>query len=157
MFPSNMEDFISILELRRLNRFLKKFPLSMLQVTDFLRSLAERDWFTSVDLTDAYFHVSWQKFGMEKVDLFASENTTLCPLWFAQMEASSQLWKDALSQIVQCMLFLCLRFFCCGRHFTGLLRAGTGFFCLSKPQFPLVLTLLVGRPKQLPFKRDLLS
>jgi len=32
-----------------------------------------------------------------QVDLFALENTTHCPLWFAQMEASSPLGQDALS------------------------------------------------------------
>lgn len=39
----------------------------------------------------------WQEFGMAEVDLFASENTTLCPLWFAQMEESRPLRQDGLS------------------------------------------------------------
>ncbi len=57
LVPKRDGGFCPILDLRRLNKFLKKLLFRMLRVTDVLRSVAERDWFTSVELTDAYFHV----------------------------------------------------------------------------------------------------
>lgn len=46
-----------ILDLSRLNKLLTKLPFRMLRKTEVLRSVTERDWFMSVDLMDAYFHV----------------------------------------------------------------------------------------------------
>ncbi|XP_028302770.1 LOW QUALITY PROTEIN: uncharacterized protein LOC114463422 [Gouania willdenowi] len=49
--------FRPILDLRGLNKFLKVIPFHMLTTADVLRTVAHGDWFTSIDLKDAYFHV----------------------------------------------------------------------------------------------------
>jgi len=46
-----------ILDLRELNKFLKILPFHMLSTADVLRTVARGEWFTSIDLKDAYFHV----------------------------------------------------------------------------------------------------
>ena len=46
-----------ILDLRELNRFLKVMPFHMLTTAEVLRVVARGEWFTSIDLKDAYFHV----------------------------------------------------------------------------------------------------
>ena len=46
-----------ILDLRRLNSFVKTLSFRMLTCTQVLSSVAEGEWFTLVDLKDAYFHV----------------------------------------------------------------------------------------------------
>ena len=49
--------FHPILDLRGLNRFLKVIPFRMLTAADILRVVTRGEWFTTVDLKDAYFHV----------------------------------------------------------------------------------------------------
>lgn len=49
--------FRPVLDLRGLNKFLKVIPFRMLTTTDVLQSIDHGEWFTSVDLKDAYFHV----------------------------------------------------------------------------------------------------
>ena len=46
-----------ILDLRMLNRYLKAFKFKMLTAKSLVRSLRQNDWFTSIDLKDAYFHI----------------------------------------------------------------------------------------------------
>ena len=46
-----------VLDLRGLNRFLKVLRFHMLSTAEVLRTVAEGEWFTSIDLKDAYFHV----------------------------------------------------------------------------------------------------
>ncbi|XP_047454133.1 uncharacterized protein LOC125016013 [Mugil cephalus] len=46
-----------ILDLRGLNRFLKVLRFHMLSNAEVLRTVAREEWFTSIDLKDAYFHV----------------------------------------------------------------------------------------------------
>ncbi|XP_036956139.1 uncharacterized protein LOC119020706 [Acanthopagrus latus] len=46
-----------ILDLRGLNRFLKVLKFHMLSTAEVLRTVARGEWFTSIDLKDAYFHV----------------------------------------------------------------------------------------------------
>jgi hypothetical protein len=46
-----------ILDLRGLNRFLKILRFHMLSTAEVLRTVARGEWFTLVDLKDAYFHV----------------------------------------------------------------------------------------------------
>lgn len=46
-----------ILDLRHLNRHLRVLKFHMLRTADVLAGIRRGDWFTSVDLTDAYFHV----------------------------------------------------------------------------------------------------
>ena len=46
-----------ILDLRELNTFVKRLPFKMLTSTEVLRSISQGEWFTLLDLEDAYFHV----------------------------------------------------------------------------------------------------
>ena len=46
-----------ILDLRGLNKFLKILLFHVLSTADVLRTVAWGEWFTSVDLKDAYCHV----------------------------------------------------------------------------------------------------
>ena len=46
-----------ILDLRRLNAYVKTLPFRMLTSAQVLSSVSEGEWFTLVDLKDAYFHV----------------------------------------------------------------------------------------------------
>ena len=46
-----------ILDLRALNRHLKTFKFKMLTAKSLTRSIRLGDWFTSIDLKDAYFHI----------------------------------------------------------------------------------------------------
>ncbi|KAL6471402.1 hypothetical protein MHYP_G00200520 [Metynnis hypsauchen] len=46
-----------ILDLRTLNRHLRKFKFRMLTHTVLLRFVRRGDWFTSVNVQDAYFHI----------------------------------------------------------------------------------------------------
>ena len=47
-----------ILDLRGLNKYLKTFRFKMLTTASLLRKVRRGAWFTSVDLKDAFFHVS---------------------------------------------------------------------------------------------------
>ena len=49
--------FRPILDLRGLNRFLMVLPFHMLTASETLRLVTRGEWFTTVDLRDAYFHV----------------------------------------------------------------------------------------------------
>ncbi|XP_028275797.1 uncharacterized protein LOC114445053 [Parambassis ranga] len=47
----------AILDLRALNHYLRKYKFRMLTHASLLRFVLAGDWFTSVDLRDAYFHI----------------------------------------------------------------------------------------------------
>ena len=49
--------FRPILDLGGLNKFLKVLPFHMLTASETLRVVTRGEWFTTVDLKDAYFHV----------------------------------------------------------------------------------------------------
>lgn len=57
LVPKKDGGFRPILDLRHLNVFLKSLPFRMLRTVNVLRSVTAGDWFVSVDLKDAYFHV----------------------------------------------------------------------------------------------------
>ncbi len=46
-----------ILDLRDLNVFLKRLPFHMLRVADVIRAVNRNDWFVTIDLRDAYYHI----------------------------------------------------------------------------------------------------
>ena len=46
-----------ILDLRPLNAHLKVMKFHMLRTVEVLQSIQENDWFTTIDLKDAYFHI----------------------------------------------------------------------------------------------------
>ena len=57
LIPKKDGGFRPILDLRKLNQFLKVFRFRMLRTVDVLQSVSAGDWFTCIDLKDAYFHV----------------------------------------------------------------------------------------------------
>lgn len=57
LVPKKTGDLRPVLDLRGLNVFLKVLPFRMLRVKDVLQVISPGDWFTSIDLKDAYFHV----------------------------------------------------------------------------------------------------
>lgn len=46
-----------ILDLRALNKHLRKYMFKMLSIRKLCQNISQGDWFTSVDLQDAYFHI----------------------------------------------------------------------------------------------------
>ncbi len=57
LVPKKDGGFRPVLDLQCLNVFLKCLPFRMLRTVDVLWSVMKGDWFVSVDLRDAYFHV----------------------------------------------------------------------------------------------------
>ncbi|XP_043992837.1 uncharacterized protein LOC122842759 [Gambusia affinis] len=57
LVPKKTGGFRPILDLRGLNQYLKVLPFHMLTTAEVLRAVARGEWFTSIDLMDAYFHV----------------------------------------------------------------------------------------------------
>lgn len=105
----------------------------------------------------------WTRFGRAEVDLFASETTTHCPLWFSLAEATSPLGQDALAHpwpearlyafpplpLIRPVLHRVLQ-----EGHTVLLIAP---FWPGRTWFPLLYKLCHGTPWRLPDRRDLLS
>ncbi len=50
--------FRPILDLRRLNKSLKRLAFRMLRIVDVRHAIEPGMWFTSVDLKDVYFHIA---------------------------------------------------------------------------------------------------
>lgn len=57
LVPKKTGDLRPVLDLRGLNVFLKRLPFHMLKTGEMLQAISPGDWFTSIDLKDAYFHV----------------------------------------------------------------------------------------------------
>ncbi len=47
-----------IIDLRLLNRAIKRFWFKMLTIKQIMSQITSEDWFVTIDLKDAYFHVS---------------------------------------------------------------------------------------------------
>ncbi|XP_013877945.1 uncharacterized protein LOC106527568 [Austrofundulus limnaeus] len=58
LVPKKTGGLRPVLDLRSLNVFLKVIPFHMLSVKDVLQAVSPGNWFTLVDLRDAYFRVS---------------------------------------------------------------------------------------------------
>lgn len=57
LVPKKTGDLRPVLDLRGLNVFLKVIPFKMLRIPHVLQAINPGDWFISIDLKDAYFHV----------------------------------------------------------------------------------------------------
>ncbi len=57
MVPKRGGGLRPILDLCVLNSFLRKYKFRMLTLTVLSRAIHPGDWFTSIDLQDAYFHI----------------------------------------------------------------------------------------------------
>ncbi|XP_056307255.1 uncharacterized protein LOC130219008 [Danio aesculapii] len=58
LIPKKDGSLRPILDLRALNKHLRKYKFKMLTVGALTRSIRRGDWFASIDLKDAYFHIS---------------------------------------------------------------------------------------------------
>ncbi|KAK7895505.1 hypothetical protein WMY93_020830 [Mugilogobius chulae] len=57
LVPKKTGDLRPVLDLRGLNVFLKVMPFRMLRTAEVLQAISAGEWFTTLDLKDAYFHV----------------------------------------------------------------------------------------------------
>ena len=57
LVPKKDGGFRPVLDLRGLNRYMKVLPFKMLQTKHIIQSIGQREWFATIDLKDAYFHV----------------------------------------------------------------------------------------------------
>ncbi|XP_032403374.1 uncharacterized protein LOC116709131 [Xiphophorus hellerii] len=57
LVPKKTGGLRPVLDLRGLNVYLKVMPFHMLTTKEVLQAISPGDWFTSVDLRDAYFHI----------------------------------------------------------------------------------------------------
>lgn len=57
LVPKKAGGLRPILDLRGLNVFLKSLPFRMLSTREMLQAISPGEWFTTIDLMDAYFHV----------------------------------------------------------------------------------------------------
>uniref|UniRef100_UPI0037E7B013 uncharacterized protein n=1 Tax=Semicossyphus pulcher TaxID=241346 RepID=UPI0037E7B013 len=103
------------------------------------------------------------KYGTAEVDLFASESSTHCPLWFSLTETTSPLGQDALAhpwpdRLLYAfppfpLLAVTLHRVQLGNHRLLLVAPNWP----GRPWFPAMYKLLDGDPWCLPRRRDLLS
>ncbi|XP_077388987.1 uncharacterized protein LOC144026275 [Festucalex cinctus] len=105
----------------------------------------------------------WSSFGTEEVDLFASEDSTHCPLWFSLSEATSPLGLDALAQPwPECLLYAFPPLPLIWLRLQRVLQEGHTLLLMApfwpaRTWFPLLRQLCSGEPWRLPDREDLLS
>lgn len=105
----------------------------------------------------------WSRYGKASVDLFASQASTQCPLWFSLAEPTSPMGQDALACEWPHMLLYAfpplplilptLDRIANGNHRALLVAPRWP----SRPWFPFLISLLDGEPWRLPPRMDLLS
>ncbi len=57
LIPKKNGGIQPILDLRDLSVFLKRLPFHMLRTADVIRAVNTNDWFITIDLRDAYYHI----------------------------------------------------------------------------------------------------
>ena len=117
------------------------------------------DWCLNVHVAQ----MLWRTYGRAEVDLFATRQTSLCPLWFAEGCEPGSLGQDALAHDWPDLLLYAfpppsLIWMTLAR----VLETGCRVLLVApcqpaRPWFPLLLSLLVARPCRLPHRQDLLS
>ncbi|XP_066532897.1 uncharacterized protein [Hoplias malabaricus] len=105
----------------------------------------------------------WKLFRKAQVDLFASRDTTHCPLWFSEEPQDSPLGEDALAHDWPRALLYAFPPFPLLPALLDRVRWENHRVLLVAPQwpyqpwFPLLLSLVQGTPWELPSHTDLLS
>ena len=105
----------------------------------------------------------WEWFGTAQVDLFASRETTHCPLWFSVKDLDSPLGVDALAHEWPPGLLYAFPPISMLPAFLEKVRVEQATVILIAPRwprriwFPSLVQLLHGRPRELPLRADLLS
>ncbi|XP_062843308.1 uncharacterized protein LOC134302204 [Trichomycterus rosablanca] len=108
-------------------------------------------------------HLIWEKFGQARVDLFASSDTTHCPLWFSAHQWDSPLGQDALAHDWPKELLFAFPPLPLLPALLGRVQEEGHKVLLVAPRwprqpwFPWLLSLLQGAPWELPLRKDLLS
>ncbi|XP_074481579.1 uncharacterized protein LOC141761839 [Sebastes fasciatus] len=105
----------------------------------------------------------WRKYGAAEVDLFASEASTHCPLWFSLTETASPLGQDALAHPwPDCLLYAFPPFPLIAVTLHRIQHGNNRLLLVApnwpgRPWFPGMHRLLDGVPWCLPNRQDLLS
>lgn len=105
----------------------------------------------------------WQRFGRAQVDLFASRDTTHCPLWFSIRDREAPLGVDALASRWPDMILYAFPPIRLIPAVLDKIRAERTRLLLVAPRwesqvwFASLITLLDGPPWEIPVYRDLLS
>ncbi|XP_074483968.1 uncharacterized protein LOC141763298 [Sebastes fasciatus] len=105
----------------------------------------------------------WRKYGAAEVDLFASEASTHCPLWFSLTETASPLGQDALAHPwPDCLLYAFPPFPLIAVTLHRIQHGNNRLLLVApnwpgRPWFPGMHRLLDGVPWCLPKRQDLLS
>ena len=105
----------------------------------------------------------WDLFGEARVDLFASADTTHCPLWFSEQEQNSPMGQDALAHSWPDALLYAFPPIPLVRLLLTRTQEDGHRVLLVAPRwpsrtwFPLLLSLVQGTPWKLPVRKDLLS
>ncbi|XP_074505795.1 uncharacterized protein LOC141775954 [Sebastes fasciatus] len=105
----------------------------------------------------------WRKYGAAEVDLFASEASTHCPLWFSLTETTSPLGLDALAHPwPDCLLYAFPPFPLIAVTLHRIQHGNNRLLLVApnwpgRPWFPGMHRLLDGVPWCLPKRQDLLS
>ncbi|XP_030293378.1 uncharacterized protein LOC115593839 [Sparus aurata] len=105
----------------------------------------------------------WSRYGRAEVDVFASETSTHCPLWYSLMEGTSPLGQDALAHAWPAHLLYAFPPIPLIRATLESVQRNDHRLLLvapnwpGRPWFPVLLKLLQGEPWRLPRRPDLLS
>lgn len=108
-------------------------------------------------------HNIWDIFGRAQVDLFATEESAHCPLWFSLMEESSPLGQDALSHDwPDSLLYAFPPMPLIFPTLQRVLQQGHRLLLVApfwpgRTWFPLPRRLCLSAPWRLPDRKDLLS
>ncbi|XP_072219103.1 uncharacterized protein [Leuresthes tenuis] len=131
------------------------------KVADVLsrQGLPQGDWRLHPEVVE----MIWSKYGRAEVDVFASESSTHCPLWYSLMRGTSPLGQDALAHAWPPRLLYAFPPIPLIRVTLERVRQKGHRLLLvapnwpGRPWFPVLLKLLQGEPWRLPRRPDLLS
>nr|WPK86714.1 NLRC3-like protein 49 [Sebastes schlegelii] len=107
--------------------------------------------------------VIWSRYGRAEVDVFASEASAHCPLWYSLRERTSPLGQDALAHTWPACLLYAFPPIPLIRVTLDRVQVGGHKLLLvapnwpGRPWFPVLLKLVNGEPWRLPRRPDLLS
>ncbi|XP_074506781.1 uncharacterized protein LOC141776850 [Sebastes fasciatus] len=107
--------------------------------------------------------VIWSRYGRAEVNVFASEASAHCPLWYSLRERTSPLGQDALAHTWPACLLYAFPPIPLIRVTLDRVQVGGHKLLLvapnwpGRPWFPVLLKLVNGEPWRLPRRPDLLS
>lgn len=123
------------------------------------RGLRAGDWCLNKEVAQ----MLWTTYGTADVDLFATQQSSQCPSWFAETAEPGSLGQDALAHDwPNCLLYAFPPLPLIWMTLTRIQETACRVLLIaphqpSKPWFPLLLSLVAAQPCPLPCRRDLLS